>query len=205
MHDVERWAYAVVSSVPPELRVAAVLEAGYHVAEEDSAAKVVRYEAPTTDGTAAPDTLVTLERPDLGVVLLQAHGPTTVDRLGPVLARTGFVPQSLLLGRAYDVGSQDATDASRALLTLAHMLVAWDEDWADLFLLHLASPDPIVRHEAALSTVVAAFSARQVEPPRTLLKETLERESFPKLSQTLNEAIRALDAMPEAARAPFGG
>jgi hypothetical protein len=197
MHDVERWAYAIVASLPRDVRVAALLEAGYVVAEEDADAKVTRYEAPA-DGVA--DTLVTLERPDLGVVLMQAHGPTTVDRLGPVLERTGFIPQSLLLGRAYDVGSPDA---SHALTALAHMVVAFDEDWADLFLLHLASPDPVVRHEAVLATVVAAFSARQVEPARALLGEALRRESFPKLKETLSEAIRALDGMPEAGRAPF--
>jgi hypothetical protein len=190
MHDVERWAYAVDAAVPRETLVGAVLEAGYVVAEEDSEAKVVRYEAAAEDGRH--DGLVTLERPDLGVVLMQAHGPTTVDRLGPVLERTGFVPQSRLLGKAYDVGTPGA---SASLTTLAHMVVLWDEDWADLFLLHLASPDPIVRHEAALGAVVAAFSARQVEPARTLLDEALVRESFPKLKQTLTEAKKAVEGM----------
>jgi hypothetical protein len=193
MHDVERWAYAIVASVPASLRTAAVLEAGYRLTEEDAEAKVVRYEAQAGGEPALPDVLVVLERPDLGVVLLQAHGPTTVDRLGPVLERTGFVPQSLLLGRAYDVGSPDA---SHALLTLAHMVVAWDEDWADLFLLHLASPDPVVRHEAALATVVAGFSARHAEGPKRLLEEARRRESFPKLAETLSEAMVALGGVP---------
>jgi hypothetical protein len=204
MHDVERWAYAIDAAVPKETRTGALLEAGYQVAEEDPEAKVIRYEAPAgaeADGSV-PDTLVTLERPDLGVVVLQAHGPTTVDRLGPVLERTGFVPQSRLLGQAYAVGTKEA---SPALTTLAHMVVAWDEDWADLFLLHLASPDPVVRHEAALATVVAAFSARQIEPARTLLREALVRESFPKLKETLSEAMKALEGMPVEARAPSGG
>ena len=75
------------------------------------------------------------------------------------------------------------------------MVVAWDEDWADLFLLHLASPDPIARHEAALATVVAAFSARQAEPARTLLSEAKARETFPKLEQTLIEAIAAVEGL----------
>jgi hypothetical protein len=194
MHDVERWAYAVDASLSPETRVAAVRDAGYVVAEEDAEAKVVRYEAPTPEGSL-PDVLVTLERPDLGVVIMQAHGPGTVDRLGPVLERTGFVPQSRLLGRAYDVGSPGA---SAALTTLAHMVLVWDEDWADLFLLHLASPDPVVRHEAALATVLAALSARQVEPAKSLLGEALRRETFPQLKQTLSEAMLAVEGMPPA-------
>ena len=197
MHDVERWAYAIDASVPAETRVGAVLEAGYVVAEEDTEARVVRYEAPAA-GNTPPDALVTLERPDLGVVLLQAHGPTTVDRLGPVLERTGFVPQSRLLGRAYDVATPGA---SAALTILAHMVVLWDEDWADLFLLHLASPDPVVRHDAALGAVVAAFSARQVEPARSLLEEAARREEFPKLKQTLLEALHAVEGL--AARDPL--
>jgi len=200
MHDVERWAYALDGAVPGETRVGALLAAGYEVAEEDGEAKVVRYEAPGAGG-APPDTVVSLDRPDLGVVVLQAHGPTTVDRLGPVLERTGFVPQSRLLGQAYAVGTPEAP---RALTTLAHMVVAWDEDWADLFLLHLASPDPVVRHEAVLATVVAAFSARQAEPALSLLKQAFVRESFPKLKETLSEAMKAVEAMPSTGRAPFG-
>jgi hypothetical protein len=201
MHDVERWAYATVASVPSELRAAAVRDAGYAVVEEDPEAKVVRYEAPAESEASLPDTLVTLERSDLGVVLMQAYGPKTVDRLAPILEKTGFVPQSLLLERAYEVGS---SDASQALTILAHMVVAWDEDWGDLFLLHLASPDPVSRHEAALATVVAAFSARQVEPARTLLGEALRRETFPKLRETLTEAVQSVEAMPQVGRAPFG-
>jgi hypothetical protein len=188
MHDVERWAYAVDVATPdlgPSL-----LGAGYGVAEEDSAAKVVRYEGPGTP----PDTVVTLERTDLGVFVLQAYGPTTVDRLGPVLEKTGFVPQSKLLAEAYAVGEPRA---SAALTTLAHMVVAWDEDWADLFLLHLASPDPVARHEAAMATVIAAFSARQAEPAKTLLSEALARESFPKLKHTLIEAVAAVERLAE--------
>jgi hypothetical protein len=84
------------------------------------------------------------------------------------------------------------------------MVVAWDEDWADLFLLHLASPDPSVRHDAALATVVAAFSARQVEPARSLLEEAQRREAFPKLKETLGEAVQAVAAMSRTAQAPFG-
>jgi len=188
MHDVERWAYAIDLTKDSSLLTAAIAAAGYRLADEDKAAGVRRYEA---EGSP-PDALVTMARPDLGVCVLQAHGPSTVDRLGPVLEATGFVPQSRLLARAYAVGEPDA---SAALTTLAHMVVAWDEDWADLFLLHLASPDPVARHEAALATVVAAFSARQVEPARALLAEAHARESFPKLKDTLAEAVKAVSRL----------
>lgn len=188
MHDVERWAYAIDASVPIATLVRAIEDAGYRIAEEDVAAKVARYEV---QGSPL-DSLVTLERPDLGVVLVQAFGPTTPDRLGPMLERTGFVPQSRLLGEAYAVGG---SRSSQALMALAHMVVLWDGDWADLFLLHLASPDPVARHEAALATVIAALSARQTEPARALLSEALERESFPKLRETLAQAVVAVERL----------
>jgi hypothetical protein len=186
MHEVERWAYAIDVTVSLATLTDAIADAGYHLGEHDAAARVSRYAA---EGSPR-DTLVTLERPDLGVVLLQAFGPTTPDRLGPVLERTGFVPQSGLLGEAYAVGNPRA---SQALLALSHMVVVWDDDWADLFLLHLASPDPVARHEAALATVIAALSARQAEPARALLLEALGRESFPQLRGTLVEAVAAVE------------
>jgi hypothetical protein len=185
MHDVERWAYAIDLERGRASLASALAAAGYSVAEEDAEARVVGY---TAAGTP-PDTVVALERPDLGVFIVQAFGPTTVDRLGPVLETTGFVPQSQLLARAYAVGEPAAP---AALTTLAHMVVRWDEDWADLFLLHLASPDPVARHDAVLATVVAAFSAREVEPAKTLLSEALSRETFPKLRETLMEAVESV-------------
>jgi hypothetical protein len=197
MHGVERWAYALDAALAEETVESAIFEAGYRVIETDEAAQVRRYEA-----AAEPhgDGLVVLRRPDLGVVLLQAYGPTTPDRLGPLLEKTGFVPQSRLLREAYDLGS----DAARhALTTLSHMVVAWDEDWADLFLLHLASPDPIVRHDATLATVIAALSAREREPAQTLLAEAERREPMPKLRETLGEALAAVRAI--APRLPSSG
>lgn len=193
MHDVERWAYAIDYAASPKVR-AAVLAAGYRVAEEDEEAHVVRFEA--GEG-AALDGLVMLGREDLKVIVLQAYGPGTVDRLAPVLEATGFVPQSRLLADAYAVGE---ARARAALTTLAHMVVRWDEDWADLFLLHLASPDPIARHDAVLATVVAAFSARQKEPAHTLLAEALARETFPKLKEALIEATHAVLGLGPAER-----
>jgi hypothetical protein len=153
-------------------------------------AKARRYEA--SESSEATDVLVTLERPDLGLVLVQAYGSGTVDRLGSVLEVTGFVPQSQLLSKAYDVGTPEA---AQALSALAHMVVSWDGDWADLFLLHLASPDPKARHDAAVATVVAALSAREREPARSLLSEALARESFPQLRETLSEALKTVGSL----------
>lgn len=186
MHDVERWAYAIDVDAAATSLMRAIEDAGYWLAERDVAAKVVRYEVEDSP----EDGLVTLERTDLGLVLLQAFGPTTPDRLGPILERTGFVPQSRLLRDAYMVGDRRA---SRGLVALAHMVVVWDDDWGDLFLLHLASPDPVARHEAALATVIAALSARQAEPARSLLSEALDRESFPQLRETLAQALSAVE------------
>jgi hypothetical protein len=116
-----------------------------------------------------------------------------------VRAATGFVPQSSLLRRAYDVGQDDAR---KALTTLAHMVVVWDEDWADLFLLHLASPDPIVRHDAVLATVVAALSSREREHARVLLDEARRHEKFPRLADTMTEALAAVERIPSSPTPP---
>jgi hypothetical protein len=186
MHDVERWAYAIDATLPGITLTEAIEDAGYRLGEADALAKVARYEV---EGSPY-DTLVTLERPDLGVVLLQAFGPTTPDRLRSILERTGFLPQSRLLGEAYAIGSPRA---SQALTALAHLVVVWDDDWADLFLLHLASPDPIARQDAVRATVIAALSAHQAEPARALLSEALGRESFPQLRDTLVEAVAVVD------------
>jgi hypothetical protein len=196
MHVVERWAYAVDASVSREKLERAIGDAGYALVERDAEAKVTRYEAPSlSEASSAPDALVTLERPDLELILMQAYGSTTPDRLRPVLTATGFVPQSQLLRSAYAVGE---AGSSRALTALAHMVVAWDDDWADLFLLHLASPDPVARHEACLATVVAALSAGAREPARTLLNEAHARERFPQLKTTLAEAAAVVDAIAGA-------
>src|SRR6476469_6830652 len=76
-------------------------------------------------------TFVVLEREDLDVTFLQGDGADALAPLGAILDKTGFFAQSTLLASAFDVGSEDAR---KALLTLAHMVVGWDDDWADLFL-----------------------------------------------------------------------
>ena len=82
--------------------------------------------------------LVLFDSPDLDVAFVEAAGPEAPAILADILDRTGFYAQSTLLGTALDVKDPEAP---KALRTLAHMVVGWDEDWGDLFLLHLASPD----------------------------------------------------------------
>jgi hypothetical protein len=134
---------------------------------------------------------VVFESPELDVVLLQGEGGAAVPILGKMLERTGFVPQSHLWNAAVSVAEPGA---SRALKTLAHMAVEWDEEWTDMFVLHLASPDAIARHEAVAALSIAAMVAREVEPALMLLDEAIQRERFPKLRETMGEARRLLEA-----------
>jgi len=136
--------------------------------------------------------LTVLERVDLDVTFVQGDGGDAVAPLGAVLDKTGFFAQSTLLESAFDVGTEDAR---KALLTLAHMVVGWDADWADLFLLHLASPDPVVRHDAVTALTVAAMVARDRGPAPELLAEAATRETFPKLKETIDDARRVLAAL----------
>jgi hypothetical protein len=133
-----------------------------------------------------------LERADLEVALVEAAGADAAGPLGALLDKTGFFAQSALLGSAYDVGTEDAR---KALVTLAHMVVAWDADWADLFLLHLASPDPVVRHDAVAAVTIAAMVARDKGPALELLAEAAQRESFPKLQETIADAMKLVAAI----------
>ena len=117
--------------------------------------------------------------------------------------RTGFVfsngyPMNESCYEPYkDIFAIDVRDpeAPKALRTLAHMVVAWDEDWSDLFLLHLASPDPVARHEAAMGLTIATMVTRDAGPAIALLEEAKRREKFPKLKDTLDEAIQVISGL----------
>jgi hypothetical protein len=183
MTDRARWIYAL----PPEEAkrdIPPIFEAhGFLRQDMADDAKVAKW---TRDDAG----LTVLDRPDLEVVLVEGQGAEAAGALGDLLAKMGYYAQSTLLASAFDVGSEDAR---KALLTLAHMVVAWDADWAELFLLHLASPDPIVRHDAVTALSVAALVARDKGPCLELLAEAARRETFPKLKETIDEA-RALVA-----------
>jgi hypothetical protein len=180
-----------VYAVPPEearTHLAHVLTAqGFALRETDDGGRVAKW---SNAGDSA--TFVVLERIDLDVTFIQADGSDAVQPLAAILDKTGFFAQSTLLESAFDVGTEDA---KKALLTLSHMVVAWDADWADLFLLHLAAPDPVVRHDAVTALIVAAMVARDRGPAPELLAEAAKRETYPKLKETIDDACRVIAAL----------
>ena len=158
--------------------------------ETEDAGRVAKWS--NAENTAS---FTVLERVDLDVTFIQGDGGDAVAPLGAVLDKTGFFAQSALLESAFDIGSEDAR---KALLTLAHMVVAWDADWADLFLLHLAAPDPVVRHDAVTALTIAAMVARDRGPAPELLAEAAKRETYPKLKETIDDARRLVAALATA-------
>jgi hypothetical protein len=187
MTERGRFVYAVPRAEAHTHLPKVLSEQGFALRETDDAGRVAKWS--NAQGTA---TFVVLERVDLDVTFIQGDGGDAVAPLGAVLGKTGFFAQSTLLESAFDVGTEDAR---QALLTLAHMVVAWDADWADLFLLHLASPDPVVRHDAVTALTVAAMVARDRGPAPELLAEAAKRETYPKLKETIDDARRVIAAL----------
>jgi len=195
MTERSRWVYALPSE--SFAKVCAVLdEASIPKVAEEAEGRVVRHVS--ADDKAA---FVVFDNPDLDVVLVEAEGDAAVPTMQKLLELTGFLPQSKLWGEALDIGEPRATTS---LKILAHMAVAWDDDWTDLFLLHLASPDPIVRREALNATLLAAMVARQAEPAIELLEEAKRREKFPKLAESIDEGLKVLEAL-DGQPLPIGG
>lgn len=184
MNERSRFIYAIPEDSAHHAKPLA-LSAGFVLDEEDEGAKVARLTSP------AGGTLVIFASPELDVTFVEARGEGAPEALANILEKTEFYAQSALLAVALDVNDPEAP---KALRTLAHMLVAWDEDWTDLFLLHLASPDAVVRHEAVAATTIAAMVAADIGPAKELLREAESREKFPKLKETIGEALRLLDA-----------
>jgi hypothetical protein len=180
-----RWIYALE---PDRLALAASImdEEKIPRVEDAAGATVLRFasETPTAQ-------YLLFHHPELGVVFLQGDGDAAVPVMKRILGATGFIAQSRLWKEALDVG----TDAStRALKILAHMLIGWDDDWSDLFILYLASPDPMIRHDATIALAVAGLVSRETAPARDLLAQAQARESFPKLAETMAEAGKLLEA-----------
>jgi len=182
MTERARWIYAVPRELG-ERHLRPILEAeGLRCEAHDAgAARFVQ-----DDDKAM---FVALSSPELEVMLIEAAGSAAPAVIRKVLDKTGFYAQSQLLKTALDVHDPEAP---KALRTLAHMVVAWDGDWNDLFLLHLASPDPVARHEAVAAVSIAAMVARDPDPAVALLEEALAREKFPKLRDTIAEAIQVI-------------
>jgi hypothetical protein len=186
MTDRGRWIYALPPAEAREHLAKTFEDHGFAVSETDAEGKVKKW------SHASGAAFVVLEREDLDVTLVEADGGDAVAPLGALLGKTGFFAQSALLESAFDVTTEDAR---KALLTLAHMVVAWDDDWGDLFLLHLASPDPIVRHDAVTALTVAAMVARDQGPAPELLAEAARRETYPKLKETIDDARKCIAAI----------
>jgi hypothetical protein len=182
-----RFVYAVPREEARAHLPKVLVAQGFALRETEDDGRVARWS--NAEETAS---LTVLERVDLDVTFVQGDGGDAVAPLGALLDKTGFFAQSTLLESAFDVGTEDAR---KALLTLAHMVVGWDADWADLFLLHLASPDPVVRHDAVTALTVAAMVARDRGPAPELLAEAAKRETFPKLKETIDDARRVLAAL----------
>jgi len=187
MTDRGRWVYALPPAETREHLAKTFADHGFAAAEVDAAGKVEKW-----SNGAGSASFVVLERADLDVTLVEAQGGDAVAALGALLGKTGFFAQTALLESAFDVATPDAR---KALLTLAHMVVAWDDDWADLFLLHLASPDPVVRHDAVTAVTVAAMVARDKGPVPELLAEAARRETYPKLKETIADAQKVVAAL----------
>lgn len=187
MTERARWIYALPSEEAAE-HTTPTLEAHHFVRRETDAASHAAKWTHEAENAA----FVVVERPDLDVVLVEAQGGAAADTLGALLGKTGFYAQSTLLSSAFDLPSEDA---QKALLTLAHMVVVWDDDWADLFVLHLAAPDPIVRADAVTALTIAALVARDRGPCLELLDEAARRETFPQLKETMEQARAVVDAI----------
>ena len=188
MTERARWMYAVPRDAGEAETVRAILlEGGLRAEEGDEKAGVARFVS-GDEKTA----FVLFDAADLEVLLVEATGEGAPELLAKVLEKTAFYAQSRLLKTALDVRDPEAP---KALRTLAHMVVAWDEDWSDLFLLHLASPDPVVRHDATVALTVATMVARDPGPALALLDEALQREKFPKLRDTMSEARQVISGM----------
>ncbi|MEJ7732434.1 MAG: hypothetical protein WKG00_24915 [Polyangiaceae bacterium] len=171
MTERERWVYAVPLGEGATSARAALEAQGLAVEEEDPGAHVARLV-----DAAGSARFVLFDSAPLDVTLIEASGAGAPAVLGALLERTGFYAQSRLLATALDVQDPECV---KALRTLAHMVVAWDEDWTDLFLLHLASPDAVVRHEAVASLSVAAMVARDAAPPCTCCERRWRARSSP--------------------------
>lgn len=175
-----RWIYAVPRDDGPAAVRAVALAEGFASTHEDATA--ARY----AKGAAA---LATNDSADLDVLLLEATGEEAMPVLAKILDQAGFYAQSTLLSTALDV---DDEEAPTALQTLAHMVVAWDAAWRDLFALHLGAPSIAVRREAAAALGIAARTARDPGPAQALLEEAAGREKDPEVAAALTAALASL-------------
>jgi len=186
MTERNRYVYALPREGSFDKVLAIAADQDLQEAEREADGSVVKLVG--KQETNAPQ-LIVFDNAALDVVLMEGSSDSVVPVMQAILAETGFVPQSGLWGSALDIGEPGC---GRALAILAHMAVGWDDDWTDLFLLHLASPDAMVRHDAVGSLTLAAMVCGDPAPALELLAEARKREKFPKLSETIDDAVRVL-------------
>lgn len=73
---------------------------------------------------------------ELEVAFLEAKGLASAELLSTIVQGAGFYAQSTLLESAADPTDEDG---QKALSTLSHMVMRWDDDWRLLFEKHLSS------------------------------------------------------------------
>lgn len=173
-----RWIYAVPRDDGPAAVRAVALAEGL-VAKDDATFT-------NEEGTA---TITTRDAEALDVLFVEAAGEDAPPILAKILEQAGFYAQSTLLGTAFDVRDEEAPSA---LGTLAHLVVAWDEPWRELFALHLAAPDPAVRRAAIASLAIAAATAHEPGPAAALLDAALAKEQMAEVAETMRSARQKL-------------
>jgi hypothetical protein len=176
MTERSRWIYAVPRDESVDAVAAIASGAGLR---RDGEGTRCANEA----GTAR---LVVLDRPELDVMVIESAGQEAPPILSAVLEKTGFYAQSTLLGTAFDVHDEETTEA---LATLAHMVVAWDKEWRELFKLHLGADEPAVRRWAAEAVVIAKETAGDAGPAEALLDEALQREQDNEVKAAITAAL----------------
>jgi hypothetical protein len=185
MIERSRWIYALPTD-EAEKHAAAIFAAhGFSqgAGEGDDASKTWT----NAEGTSS---LTLVDHDELEITLVEAQGAEAPEPLGALLKKAGFYAQSALIESALDV---ETNDARKALLTLAHMLVAWDDEWTELFRLHLAATDPAVREDAVTSITLAAEIARAPGPAPMLLREALTRETVPAVKDAIEKALGTIE------------
>lgn len=190
MTERARWIYAVPRDLGAAAAGAIAEGAGLrHAADAPEGELHLANEAGTTRITV-------LDRPELDVMVIEAAGQDAPPILSAILEKTGFYAQSTLLGTASDLRDEEAPEA---LATLAHLVVAWDKEWRELFKLHLGASDPALRRNAAEALVIAAETADDTGPAEALLVEAQKREQAAEVSEVMIAALAHLrDEVGEA-------
>jgi hypothetical protein len=184
MIERSRWIYALPTDEAEKYAAAIFAAHGFEPreGEGDDALKIWA-------NAEATSTLTLVDHEELEITLVEAQGAEAPEPLGALLRKAGFYAQSALIESALDV---DTNDARKALLTLAHMLVAWDDEWTDLFRSHLTSADAAVREDAVASITLAAAVARAPGSAPSLLSEALTRETVPAVKEAIEKALGAI-------------